>query len=325
MNHTSLEIFRVVAEELSINRAARRVGRVQSNVTTRIQHLEEELDVQLFIRENRTLRLSPQGKKFLAYANKILSLAEEARQSLHPHHPGGALAFGAMECAAASRLSQPLAAFSRACPAVQLSFTTLPTRQLTEKVQSRELDCALVALPVNGEGEALCPEGLSCQPMFVERLMLLQSAAAAEGSAPSRKLAAFVDGCTYREIALRLLAGVKGSGRPRCRRSALITRCWPASRRATTAACCRKACCSCCNCRRGCPLRPPAAPSPSLSGGRRAIRPPLTVCAARCWQPLTGPGVSGKITGPQSGPAGVAACLRKRAAGTPVDAGSAGG
>ncbi|HGM6859271.1 TPA: LysR family transcriptional regulator [Serratia rubidaea] len=213
MNHTSLEIFRVVAEELSINRAARRVGRVQSNVTTRIQHLEEELDVQLFIRENRTLRLSPQGKKFLAYANKILSLAEEARQSLHPHHPGGALAFGAMECAAASRLAQPLAAFSRACPAVQLSFTTLPTRQLTEKVQSRELDCALVALPVNEEGEALCPEGLSCQPMFVERLMLLQSAAAAEGSAPSRKLAAFVDGCTYREIALRLLAGGKG-GRP---------------------------------------------------------------------------------------------------------------
>ena len=197
MNHTSLEIFRVVAEELSINRAARRVGRVQSNVTTRIQHLEEELDVQLFIRENRTLRLSPQGKKFLAYANKILSLAEEARQSLHPHHPGGALA-----------------AFSRACPAVQLSFTTLPTRQLTEKVQSRELDCALVALPVNGEGEALCPEGLSCQPMFVERLMLLQSAAAEKGSAPSRKLAAFVDGCTYREIALRLLAGGKGERPP---------------------------------------------------------------------------------------------------------------
>ncbi|MHC5175056.1 LysR family transcriptional regulator [Serratia rhizosphaerae] len=216
MNHTSLEIFKVVAEELSINRAARRVGRVQSNVTTRIQQLEEELEVQLFIRENRALRLSPQGKKFLTYAKRMLSLAEEARQSLHPHSPSGQLAFGAMECTAASRLTQPLATFSQACPAVRLSFTTLPTRQLTEKVQEWELDCALVALPADEEGEVMCPDGLACQPMFVERLMLLQAAEGCDAGngRTARKLAAFVDGCTYREIALSLLAGGTGDRPP---------------------------------------------------------------------------------------------------------------
>lgn len=69
MNHTSLEIFTVVAEELSIIKAATRLGRVQSNITTRIQQLEQELGVQLFSRENRRLALTPQGRKFLGYAN----------------------------------------------------------------------------------------------------------------------------------------------------------------------------------------------------------------------------------------------------------------
>lgn len=84
MNHTTLEIFQVVAEELSVVKAARRLGRVQSNVTTRIQQLEEELGVQLFIRENKKIRFFQQGKKFQMYSKNILSLAEEARQSLQP-------------------------------------------------------------------------------------------------------------------------------------------------------------------------------------------------------------------------------------------------
>ncbi|MQK22703.1 LysR family transcriptional regulator, partial [Escherichia coli] len=46
MNHATLLIFKIVAEEQSITRAAKKLGRVQSNITTRIQQLEEELDVE---------------------------------------------------------------------------------------------------------------------------------------------------------------------------------------------------------------------------------------------------------------------------------------
>ena len=45
MDHQSLEIYCSVATELSITRAAKQLGRVQSNVSTRIQQLEEELGV----------------------------------------------------------------------------------------------------------------------------------------------------------------------------------------------------------------------------------------------------------------------------------------
>ncbi|CAK6466273.1 hypothetical protein KLEPA_00175 (plasmid) [Klebsiella pneumoniae] len=51
-------------------KAAWRLGRVQSNVTPRIQQLEGELDAQLLIWENKKIRLSPQGKKFLVYPKR---------------------------------------------------------------------------------------------------------------------------------------------------------------------------------------------------------------------------------------------------------------
>lgn len=216
MNHTSLAIFLVVAEELSVVKAAKRLGRVQSNVTTRIQHLEEELDAQLFIRENKKLRLSPQGKKFLIYSKKILSLAEEARQSLHPGTPNGLLMLGSMESTVASRLSAPLAAFSKSCPDVTLRLSTGATEQLTDKVLMSELDAALVALPTDGNGKVECPDSLESHPLFIEKLLLILP--------PSMKsvnkieeiiegqLATFAKGCTYREIAVKLLTQMACNG-----------------------------------------------------------------------------------------------------------------
>lgn len=45
--------------------------RVPSNLTTRLRQLETELGVDLFIRENQRLRLSPAGHNFYAIANKF--------------------------------------------------------------------------------------------------------------------------------------------------------------------------------------------------------------------------------------------------------------
>ncbi len=73
MNHSTLEIFIQVAETQSVTQAAKRLGRAQSNITTRIQQLEEELAVELFVRGNKKMVLSPAGVQFLSYARRILS------------------------------------------------------------------------------------------------------------------------------------------------------------------------------------------------------------------------------------------------------------
>ena len=53
----TLNIFRTVVEEGGVVRAAHKLNRVQSNVTTRIRQLEERLGVRLFRRQGRTLAL----------------------------------------------------------------------------------------------------------------------------------------------------------------------------------------------------------------------------------------------------------------------------
>ncbi len=64
--------------EGGITAAARRLHRVQSNVTTRVRQLEEDLEVALFSREGKRLRLTPAGRRLLDYADRLLALAEEA-------------------------------------------------------------------------------------------------------------------------------------------------------------------------------------------------------------------------------------------------------
>jgi len=209
MDLSSLEIFRSVAEEQSVTRAASRLQRVQSNVTTRIRQLEEDLGVQLFLRDGKRMTLTDPGREFLAYAEKLLALAAEARQSLHPQVAAGTLRVGSMESTAASRLPGPLAAYHNACPQVQLEVSTGTSQALVDGVLSRRLDCALIAHPdailADSKAERTLERGLLAVPVFHEQLLL-----ALPGNHPPvnaaedvqvRTLAGFARGCTYRQIA----------------------------------------------------------------------------------------------------------------------------
>ena len=150
MDLTALEIFRAVAQEGSVTRAAERLGRVQSNVTTRVQQLEEQLGATLFLREGKRMVPTPAGESLRGYADRLLALAEEARQSVHPSQPGGRLRLGAMESTAAARLPQPLAQLHAQWPELVLELSTAPSRQLVEQVLAHQIDCALVAWPPPG-------------------------------------------------------------------------------------------------------------------------------------------------------------------------------
>ena len=84
MDLTQLEMFNAVALTGSITQAAQKVHRVPSNLTTRIRQLEADLGVELFIRENQRLRLSPAGHNFLRYSKQILALVGCDRLTIAP-------------------------------------------------------------------------------------------------------------------------------------------------------------------------------------------------------------------------------------------------
>lgn len=78
MNVRNIEYFLVAAEEMNLSRAARRLYISQQALSTHIQRLEKEFDVQLFERRP-TLRLTLEGEKMLFYGKQILN----AEANLH--------------------------------------------------------------------------------------------------------------------------------------------------------------------------------------------------------------------------------------------------
>lgn len=148
MELSDLRIFAAVVHEGGVTRAAERLNRVQSNVTTRIRQLEEKLGVELFIREGKRLHLAPAGQVLLDYGERLLSLAEEAQAAVQAGTPRGVFRLGAMESTAAVRLPGPLADYNQRFPEVTLELRTGNPTQLATALLAGEIDAALVAEPV---------------------------------------------------------------------------------------------------------------------------------------------------------------------------------
>jgi len=148
MELSELRIFRAVVREGGVTRAAERLHRVQSNVTTRIRQLEDKLGTPLFIREGKRLHLTPSGQVLLGFADRLLALADEAGAAVLDTRPRGTFRLGAMESTAAVRLPEPLSRFHRLYPEVALELRIGNPEALARAILAGELDAAFVAEPV---------------------------------------------------------------------------------------------------------------------------------------------------------------------------------
>lgn len=192
----SLEIFRAVAREGGIVRAAEKLSRVPSNVTTRIKQLEERLSVALFRRRGRSLVLTEAGRTLLVYAERLLKLAGEAEGATQEALNRGQLQIGAMESTVASRLPKLLSSFHRRHPGIRLTIETGTTGALVRKVHDYQVEAAFI-------GEPFALEGLKARPVFDETLVLVTAKGHRPVKRPSdlqvRTILSFASGCSYRK------------------------------------------------------------------------------------------------------------------------------
>ncbi|MFT4191397.1 MAG: LysR substrate-binding domain-containing protein [Comamonas sp.] len=215
-----LDIFLAVARHGSVTRAAQELGRSQSNVTTRIQQLEADLQAELFLRAGKRMTLTAQGATLLDYAHRLLALAGEARQALQPGQPQGRLRLGTMESTAASRLPALLAAYHQQWPQVALALATGSSGEMFDAVATSRLDAAFVAVLPPPElldawhaGQPLPPgqavpdtagAPLQGRPAFREALMLVLPQSHPPITRPDQlaigSMAVFDDRCSYRQL-----------------------------------------------------------------------------------------------------------------------------
>jgi DNA-binding transcriptional LysR family regulator len=208
LNSTDLAFFAAVAEAEGIGRAADALGTVQSNVTSRIRALEQDLGVTLFQRSRVGVKLTSGGAKLLPFAVQIARLLSDARKAvIDEETPAGSLAIGSLETTAALRLPPILVAYTQSFPDVTLRVETGPTAELVERVRARKIDGAFVSGPI-------AQVDIEAVPIMDEELVLISSPRLCGWNAidaflrmgAQARVIVFRVGCSYRQRMDELLA-----------------------------------------------------------------------------------------------------------------------
>jgi DNA-binding transcriptional LysR family regulator len=204
MDASDLRVFEAVARLGGMNRAAAELNTVQSNVTARIRHLEDELGAPLFERHARGVDLTDAGRRLLPYAVRVRQLLDEARRAVDDDGtPRGLLTIGSLETTAALRLSPLLAAYAASFPEVDLVIRTGTTCELIEAVMENKLEGAFVCGPVDH------PE-LESEVVFREELALLTARSVRSIdevlARRDQRIVVLRAGCSYRERLEAILA-----------------------------------------------------------------------------------------------------------------------
>ncbi|MGB0670586.1 MAG: LysR substrate-binding domain-containing protein [Rhodospirillales bacterium] len=191
----SLEVVRAIAAEGSVSAAARRLGRVQSNLSMRLKDLEQRLGCRLFLRHKSGLTPTEDGERLIAAAERVFTALDEAGRAFLDAAPSGPFRIGTMESTAIARLPAVLAAYHKLAPQVRIELVTDTAGGLLERLGRGDLDAAFVAEPVS-------LERFHTRAVFVEELTLITPSDFPEGARPQglsgRTIIAFPVGCAYR-------------------------------------------------------------------------------------------------------------------------------
>jgi len=141
-----LKILKAIANEKNFTKAAEAVYLSQPSLSKQIKLLEESLDIVLVNRRKNNVSLTENGKIFLHYAERILSLCEESYRTLVDLKNGerGALTIGASQTIGTYLMPQIVALFAQSHPQITLRVEVNSTRMIAQAIINRTIDIAVV-------------------------------------------------------------------------------------------------------------------------------------------------------------------------------------
>ncbi|MGZ0876156.1 LysR family transcriptional regulator [Priestia megaterium] len=153
MELRQLQYFIAVAEELNFSRAAERVKITQPPLSLQIQNLEKELDIVLFYRNKRQVKLTDAGKLFYTEVCKIFNHLERAVEDAKRTQHGeiGTIRVGFVGSATYDILPSILREFRNLYSEVEVHLFEMSTPMQLEALHEGEIDIGVLRPPVNDE------------------------------------------------------------------------------------------------------------------------------------------------------------------------------
>jgi DNA-binding transcriptional LysR family regulator len=140
----TLRSFIKVAEMSSFTNAADALHLTQPAISQQIKRLEELLDANLFDRENRIVRLTSVGEKFLQYATDIVNLNDTASEVFHKTQRKEIIHIGMPEHYSDLVLPRVIGEIHDFFPDVQLIVKIARAAVIAEQLNSGKLDLGII-------------------------------------------------------------------------------------------------------------------------------------------------------------------------------------
>lgn len=169
MELRQLKYFIEVAKREHVTEAANYLHVAQSAVSRQIFNLEEELGVDLFIREGRTVRLTKIGRIFLEHAERAIHVIDDARRVVEEYRDPekGTIHIGFSASLASYILPTSISYFREEHPHVQFVLNEGSYSELIEAVIQGEINMALLGpLPQD-------QKKIKSTPLFTEDIVAL--------------------------------------------------------------------------------------------------------------------------------------------------------
>lgn len=143
-----LKYFVKIAETLNFSEAAKSLFITQSTLSQQIRQLEQEVNAQLFERNNHNVRLTEAGEELLPYARQTLKASQVCLDRIQDlqHMLTGTLNIG-VTFSFSPILTEALFAFIKQYPKVKLNIYYKPMAELMKMLEHDEVDFALTFRP----------------------------------------------------------------------------------------------------------------------------------------------------------------------------------
>lgn len=149
MDTRDLELFLTLADTLHFGRTSQACHISPSALSRAIKQLEEQLDTTLFIRDNRSVILTREGKLFQTYARESLQQWDTFRDTIQQESQElkGEISIYCSVTASYSFLYHILSQFRQAHPGIEIKLHTGDPAQATHRVMSGQEDLAIAPRP----------------------------------------------------------------------------------------------------------------------------------------------------------------------------------
>ncbi len=153
MTITQLKYVLAVAEYQNFTKAAENVFVTQPTLSMQIQKLEDELDILIFDRSKKPIKLTAIGEKIVNQARNIVNESERMQDVVDQEkgYIGGEFRIGIIPTIMPTLLPMFLKNFTNKYPKVHLKIDELTTAEIISKLNDGHIDAAIAATPLHQE------------------------------------------------------------------------------------------------------------------------------------------------------------------------------